>query len=370
MTAPGAPADPSRPHRVRATTAGVLVVVASLLLPVGLAAVWLRADVVDTNAFVGTAGAVARDPAVQRDVSDKVSTALIDQLDVDANVRSAARSVLPDAAQGLAGPLAVATDTAIRRTTASVVASRRFEALWETAVRRAHENALLLAEGKPVAGVETRNGRIAVNLDPIVDAVVARLPGPIAALVPPVTSRDDIVLFRSSNLASAQPVVRAVDDGWWVVPLLSAMLFAAAILVASRRRRVVSWVGCGIVLTSIVAFGGVFVARRQLLDATDTRVGRAATRAVFDLVVDPFRTELWVAVGIGVALVAGALVTGYLRRSEQTDELIDEPYEPTQASPLRADPVLHGVEPTVAGRESMRTPDRAAAPPNVPAERN
>ncbi len=367
MTAPGAPAGPGGSHRFHATTAGVLVAVASLLLPVGLVAVWLHADVIDTNAFVGTAGEVARDPAVQRDVSDKVSTALIEQLDVDANVRSAARSVLPDAVQGLAGPLSVTADTAIRRTTASVVASSRFEALWETAVRRAHENAVLLAEGKPVAGVETRNGRIVVNLDPIVDAVVARLPGPIAALVPPVTTGDDIVLLRSSELASAQPVVRAVDDGWWAVPLLSAVLFAAAVAVASRRRRAVSWVGGGIVLSSIVAFGGVFVARGRLLDATDTRVGRAATRAVFDLVVDPLRTELWVAVGLGVALVAAAQVMAYLRQQPSSAAPDDEPYE---GGPLRADPALPGGEPTVAAREAMPTPDRSAAMPSVPAEQN
>ena len=228
MSAPGQTRpERVRRDRVRGVTAAVCVVVASLLLPVGIVTVWLREQILDTNAFVSTAGTVARDPAVQREVSDKVSRTLIHQLDVESNVRQAARSVLPDSVHGLAGPLSVGAETVIRTATAEVVASDRFEELWEVAVRGAHRNALRLAEGESVAGVETRNGRIAVDLDPIVDAVVARLPGPIAALIPPVTTGDDIVLFRSSDLASVQPVVRMVDDGWWAVPLLSLVLFAA-----------------------------------------------------------------------------------------------------------------------------------------------
>ncbi len=344
---------------MRGVTAGVLVVVASLLLPIGLVTVWLREQVLDTDAFVATAGQVARDPAVQRDVSDKVSAALIEQLDVDSKVQGAARSLLPDALQGLAGPLAAGADATIRRATAEVVASSRFEELWEVAVRRAHENALLLAEGDPVAGVETRDGRIAVNLDPIVDAVVSQLPGPIAALIPPVTTGDDIVLFRSSELASAQPVVRGIDDGWWAIPALCLVLFASAVAIASRRRRALLAVGVGMVLSSIITLVALLVARRRLVDATATRVARTATTAVFDAVIDLLRTELWVTAALGVAFAAGAIVFGLLHHPRPVDSV---------AEPRTDEQLLPGAEPTIASRAPSPTPDRSRKPSAEPAE--
>jgi hypothetical protein len=333
--------------------AGVLVVVASLLLPIGLVTVWLREQVLDTDAFVRTAGQVARDPALQRDVADKVSDALIEQLDVDSTVQGAARSVLPDALQGLAAPLAAGTDATIRRASAEVVASSRFEDLWEVAVRRAHENALLVAEGDPVAGVETQDGRIAVNLDPMVDAVVAQLPGPIAALIPPVTTGDDIVFFRSSELASAQPVVRGVEDGWWAIPVVCLALFATAIAIAARRRRALLAVGVGLVLSSGLTFLMLLVARQRLVGAAASRVARTATAAVFDAAVDLLRTEMWLTAALGVALVAGAITFGLLRR----------PHPVAATTELRpaGDPLLPGAEPTVASLAAMPTPDRSSA---------
>jgi hypothetical protein len=353
--------DPSRiPRarnaRLRGVTAGALVVVASLLLPVSLVGVWLREEVLDTDAFVATAGDVARDAAVQRDVSDRVSTALIRQLDVDRRVQDAAGSVLPDVARSLSGPLAAGADATIRRTTAAVVASSRFEDLWEVAVRRAHENALRLARGEPVAGVETRNGRIAVNLDPIVDAVVAQLPGPVAALIPPVTTGDDIVFFRSSELADVQPIVAALDDAWWSAPVLALILFAVAVGVATRRRLALLGVAAGILLSTLVTFLVLVVARERLVDAAAGRVARTATAAVFDAVVALLRTELWVAAAIGVALAAGTVVFGLLQRPH--------PVAASGVRPLTEAPVLPGAEPTAASREPVPEPDRTRVTPS------
>jgi hypothetical protein len=329
------------------------VVIASLLVPLGLVTVWIREQILDTNTFVSTAGSLAHDPAVQREVSDKVSTALIRQLDVGSNV--------PNAASSLSGPLSAAADTSIRTATAAVVASGSFQQLWETAVRGAQENALKLAKGEPVAGVQTRNGRVAVNLDPVVDAVVAQLPGPIAARIPPATTNDDIVLFKSSDLASAQPVMRALDDGWWAVPLLCIALFAAAVAIESRRRRALVWVGGGIVISSSLTFVALLVGRADVLDGLDTGVSDAAARAIVDALLDPLRTELWVTLGVGVALTAGALIVGFLAHASPiaapTEGLVSE----TPALPLP------GTEPTIAERAAMPTPDRTSGQPAEPA---
>lgn len=347
MTAPEPSGDPRVPSaRARGVAAGVLVVVASLLLPVGLVTVWLRDQILDTEAFVAAAGEVAERPAVQRDVTDQVVAALSAQLGVGGNAAAGA---------------------SIRRATAEVVSSPRFEQLWEVSVRRAHRNALRLAKGEPTPGVETGNGRVAVNLDPVVDAVVARLPGPIAALIPPVTTGDDIVLFRTSELASAEPFVRAVDGGWWAVPVVSAALFVAAIAIASRRRRTVLGVGIGLLAASIATFVGLLVTRDRLLDATDTRVGRSAASAVFDVVIDLLRTELWVTAAMGVGLVAATVVLGLLRHPHPAAAVSSPPISgpSTSGSSVITDPPLRHVEPTPA-TPATPAPEPAAPEPAGP----
>ena len=327
---------------------GALVVVASLLLPLGLVTVWIREQVLDTNNFVDTAGSLAGNLAVQREVSDKVSTALIRQVGAGANVPA---------------PLSTGTDAAIRTATASVVASSNFQTLWASSVRTGQEDALRVAKGEPVSGVQTQNGRVVVNLDPVVDAVVAQLPGPIAALVPPATTNDDIQLFEVRDLTSAQTVVRALDDAWWAPTLLSIALFAAAVAIASRRRRAVLWVGCGIAISSILTFVALLVGRAGLLDALDGGVSDGAARAIVDALLDPLRSEIWVTLGVGVVLGAGAVVFGLLDHASSAPVSPDGPEEASGSSPAP----LPGSEPTVADRATMPDPDRTSGRPVEPA---
>lgn len=329
VSAPPATLPAPRFVRTRGASAAALIVVASLLLPVGLATAWIRGQVFDTNAFVGTVGHLAHDPAVQREVSDKISTALIRQLDLGSKV-------------------------AVRRTTAAVVASARFQKLWETSVRAAQLNARRIVKGEPTLGVATRRGRVVVNLDPVVDAVVGQLPGPIAALVPPITTNDDIMLFRSSELSSAQPFVRALDDEWWAVPLLCIALFAAAVAIASRRRRAAVWIGAGIVTASTLTFVALLVGRARLLDGLDAGISSAAARAIVDTLLDSLRSELWVALGVGVALAGGALIVGMLA---PTLPIGMRSEHPVPGSPSFRFP---STEPTIAERTTMPTPDRTA----------
>ncbi len=343
----------SRSGRSRGTVAGALIVVATLLLPIGFLTVWIREQVLDTNAFAATVGSAAADRAVQREVSDRVSTALIRQVSTDANPSDA------DASNASVG-----TNAAIRAVTASVVASSKFPALWKESVRNAHERALEAANAESIAGVATRNGRVVVNLDPVVDAVVAQLPGPIAVLVPPTTTTDDIELFRASDVTSAGTIVRALDDGWWAIPLLSVGLFAGAVAVASRRRRTVLWIGCGIAIASIAAFVALLVARAGLTDALGGP-SRGALDAIVDALLDPLRIEIWVTLAIGVALAACALVVGYLGNPAAVTvpaRLVaaDAESGPTPVS-------LPGSEPTIADRATAPTPDRTSGRPAKPA---
>src|SRR4051812_48720515 len=78
--------------------AAVLVIVASLLVPFAVTALWLRGEILDTHRYVRTVAPLARDDAVVSGVADALATALLAQADAD----EVAKEALPGALGGLA----------------------------------------------------------------------------------------------------------------------------------------------------------------------------------------------------------------------------------------------------------------------------
>lgn len=80
-------APPAREHhRLRTTGAVLLIVIASVLSLLAVLSVWARDELTDTNRFVATMAPLAHDPRVQAAVSDRVTTAVVQQINVPALV--------------------------------------------------------------------------------------------------------------------------------------------------------------------------------------------------------------------------------------------------------------------------------------------
>ena len=88
------------------------------------------------------------------------------------------------------------------------------------------------------------------------------------------------------------------------------------------------------------------------------------TSAAFDALVDPLRTGLWVMAGIGVALAAASVVTGFLEHPEPVavpvDASLDEGTSGAVPSSIgeRSFPSL---EPATASKEATPAPQRRDA---------
>src|SRR4029453_8264191 len=87
-TAP-APAEqvvvpPSRPRRQRwrSVVATLLIVIACVLAPLAGVAVWSKNLITNTDRYVTTVAPLARDPAIQSAVADKITAEIFAQLDV------------------------------------------------------------------------------------------------------------------------------------------------------------------------------------------------------------------------------------------------------------------------------------------------
>ena len=75
---------PSRPRRQRwrSVVATLLIVVGCILAPLSVVAVWAKNLVTDTDRYVATVAPLARDPAIQNAVANKITTEIFSRLDV------------------------------------------------------------------------------------------------------------------------------------------------------------------------------------------------------------------------------------------------------------------------------------------------
>src|SRR6185295_6681933 len=67
-----------------------LIGLGSVLSPLAVTAVWLKAQMTDTERYVATVAPLARDPALQRAVTDRVTAEVFDRIDVEGLANQAA----------------------------------------------------------------------------------------------------------------------------------------------------------------------------------------------------------------------------------------------------------------------------------------
>ena len=118
--------------RWRRIGAWVLLVVFCLGMVASLAALWARAQVLDTDAWVETVTPLAADPAIQEAIADRVTTLLGEQIQRD----DATRSALAEVAGGAA--MAIVLDF-VHRTVLDFVQSSEFQAFWVSANEAVHQ---------------------------------------------------------------------------------------------------------------------------------------------------------------------------------------------------------------------------------------
>ena len=86
----------------RAVASVVLMVIASLLLPVGVLGFWGQRTLLDTEQYVSTVAPLSQDPSIRTAVGDVISAQLHERVDLQQRVYD----LLPEQAKPLAGPIA------------------------------------------------------------------------------------------------------------------------------------------------------------------------------------------------------------------------------------------------------------------------
>ena len=132
-------ASARRPRqRWRSVVATLLIVIACILAPLAGVAVWSKNLITNTDRYVTTVAPLARDPAIQAAVADKITAEIFARLDVtgitnqavDALAERGLPPLVATQLHALSGPLSDGVQSFVRTEVGKVVASDAFADAW------------------------------------------------------------------------------------------------------------------------------------------------------------------------------------------------------------------------------------------------
>jgi hypothetical protein len=328
------PTNSAQPRR-RRIGGRALLVIGAVLLPITMTSVWVRNIVLDTDRYVETVSPLGSDPAIRAAAVERVTTALMDAVDVEASLAN----LLPDSIDGLAGTLEAAVRTLVARTTERILESERFQTVWDNANRVAHEQVRQLLTETDVR--ELPGGRVVIDLAGVVAEVqVALIDRGLTFFeqVPITAIAAQLEVFDAATLRDVQGGVRVVQALVWLLVALTIASFVAAVVLAADRRRAIAHVGVAIAISMGVFAALVSLGRSLTLDALEGSVeSLAASEATFDTLVRYLRDAVRAFFVLGlvmlvVAWLAGPSRAGRAVRSRLARRSADAAYEPSDVS--------------------------------------
>jgi hypothetical protein len=258
--------------------AGVLLAVATIVVILGMTAVWVQRQVLDRDEWVDTSVELLENDEIRR----AIGLYLINELYANVDVAGEIQDVLPERLKPLGQPAAAALRRAAEQNAGTLLGTSLAENIWRRANERAHR-----AFERVV--IDGQSGEVTINLQPLVQRAAERggALGRAADQVPP--DAGQLVVLRSDQLDAAQTVVKVLRPLAIVLALLAVALFAAAVFLARDRRRAVRKLG-----------GNTLV--DALAQTPDSQLAVANTWAI--------STRLLVDVVSGVALLGLFLILG------------------------------------------------------------
>ena len=175
-----------RPSRGRGRWAGamVLLLVAALLAPLSALATFTRSTVLDTDKYLAMVAPLASDPAVQEEISRRITDAVFEQLKVKELTTQTLDAIaarprvegvtenLPVELSTFAEPISNAIYGFTEGQVSNLVASSTFQDAWVAANREAHAGLVAALTGEDTdAGVSVSKGQVSVNLAPFITAI-------------------------------------------------------------------------------------------------------------------------------------------------------------------------------------------------------
>ena len=315
---------PTDRRALRWTATILLLIIVAALAISGVLARFARSEVLDTDRYVETVSPLARNTALQNELSTQITAVIMERAKIAEVTREALSALTQNAPNvsptvvGLAPVLTEQAKSFIDQTVRSLLGSEEFEELWVEANKQAHEALVKLLTGEARAAIVVDDsGTVSIALEPIVAKVRDRLKDRGFAFADNIPDIDTtFVIFRSPDLVKAQNAVSALDRASAILPWLTLLVAVAAVWAAPRgsRRRAMSLVGVSIALAMVVLAIGLSIGRSVYLDAVPADVlSRGSAEALIDAVLVPLRSMLRALAVVAVVVALAGYLSGSSR---------------------------------------------------------
>jgi hypothetical protein len=301
----------------RGPLATLLIVLGCVLAPISVIAVWSANQVSNTDRYVANVSPLIREPAIRNAVTDKISTAISNQIDVRHLTNTVAAQLshrgltrLGALLSSLSGFIASGVNGFIHSAVAKIIASSRVQKLWIRGNRIVHEQLVLALSGKKSA-ITVSNGQVVVGLAPIVDQVKHNLAArglTIVEKLPPINPT--FPLFSAKYLVKAQTLYRVLTALKWIMPILALACLAAGVYIARRHRRALIGAGLGLAASMLVLGVALAVGRSLYLNKLPGTIPADAAAVAFDTIVRFIRQGLRVLLVLGLVVAIAGFFTG------------------------------------------------------------
>jgi hypothetical protein len=307
-------------RRWRTIVAALLIVIACVLAPLSVVAIWTRNQVTNTDRYIATVSPLASDPAIQNAIADQITAQVFTYIDVQGLTTQAVdalseRGLSPEVAaqlEAFAVPIANGVQSFTRTQVGKVVESDAFADAWVQANRVAHAELVKALTGEGGGAVTVENDTVSLNLAPFIQTVKQRLVDSgftLAARIPEVNA--SFVLFQSEDITRARNGFNLLNTlGVWL-PIITLILLVVGVYVAKDHRRALVGAALGVAISMVVLALGLTVFRAIYLDAVPAQVlPHDAAAVLYDTIVRFLRLGLRTILVLALVVAGGAFLTG------------------------------------------------------------
>lgn len=295
-------------HRVRRVFTALLVIVACVLAPLSVLALWAKTTVLDTDNYVAAVAPLASN----QDIQEAVATRITDQIMSQQDLVDQLEGKLPKRISQRLPNLQDAAQQFVYEASLKFVSSPQFEKLWEGANRRVQVQVVAALTGDTGKLKLKNDGTVTLDLSGVAKEIRSRLEARGLTLdrIPAGTVSTSIVLFKWPWLGTVQDGVNLLVDLAWFLPFLTLLCFAGGIALSVHRRKTVIRSGIGLSIGMFVILAGLAIGRTPYLDLFPKSEGKQAGGAAYDQLLHGLRLEARGVFVLGLVIALGAWLIG------------------------------------------------------------
>ncbi|HEY6593089.1 MAG TPA: hypothetical protein VI011_03110 [Asanoa sp.] len=318
---------------LRTTMAAVLVMLAAFLSVTSVVGLWAANTTLNTDRWVATIAPLPKDPQVAAAVAQYATTEVFRVVDLEQRLRT----VLPEQAGVLVGPVVGQVRDYVRKTVTTVVQSDRFQVIWIEVNRRAHQQAMAILQGNSTV-LATNGDMVKIDLLPLINQALRELSSELPNLfgrqitLPDISSGEipanlrgivenalgvtlppnfaQFTFYDGGKLQAVQQALVTAKRGLALLVIVTLVLLLVGFVVSPRRRRTALQLGMWLVIAAVSITATLRAVRRQLEAQVPPGTYRDGVSHVIGTVTGLLRERGVQIIWLGVILALVAYLVG------------------------------------------------------------